>query len=171
MNLLTLRAVEVEDKDKIFYWENDCDNWLVGANYRWLSKYSVEEYIADSQTKDVLSCSQMRLMLKLNLKQKNQAIGCIDLYDIDARNSRAGVGFFVEKEYRNQGFATLALKKMELYCKNILNLHQIHAQVPSNNVVCNKIFQSLEYNLTGTLQDWLKQYNNYTDVNCYQKIF
>ena len=116
---LHLRALEPEDLEALYKWENDTDVWRYGSAMSPYSKYVLRQYIVDAQT-DIFESKQLRFMISLN--QENSRIGTIDLYDFDPLNSRCGVGIYIDPEYRKEGFAKQALILLQKYVFNFFNI-------------------------------------------------
>ena len=77
--ILKLRAVEPDDLEMLYIWENDPQLWLVGNTRQPLSKFALKQYIIDTH-KDIYESRQLRLMIVE--KKNNQTIGTVDLYDL-----------------------------------------------------------------------------------------
>ena len=59
---LRLRALEPEDLDILYKWENDTNLWWVGCTTEPYSRYILKEYIAYSD-KTIYEKKQLRLMI------------------------------------------------------------------------------------------------------------
>jgi len=148
-----LRAVEPNDVDLIFGWENNTANWLNSHTQRPFSRFSIEEHVFSMR--DVYSDKQLRLMIVR--KDNETTIGSVDLFDCDFNHLRAGVGILIEKESdRNQGFAKEALNLLSVYARDVLNLHQLYAEVIENNENSLHLFQNCGYQIIGLRKDWIR---------------
>ncbi|MBR4970205.1 MAG: GNAT family N-acetyltransferase, partial [Paludibacteraceae bacterium] len=98
---LRLRALEPEDVNLLFKWENDYTLWEEGITNVPFSRYELKQYIIN--VKDIFSDRQYRFMIEDCLSQK--AIGTLDLFEFDLMNLRAEVGIYIEKDSRQQGYA------------------------------------------------------------------
>jgi diamine N-acetyltransferase len=103
-------------------------------------------------------------------KSSQSTIGAIDLYDFDPHNRRAGIGIFVIKEFQNKGFAKKSLQLLLHYCKTMLLLHQVYAEVPSKNEISLALFANAGFQQCGVRKDWLLRGQEYEDVVMMQKI-
>ena len=167
---IILRAVELKDCELMYDFENDTHSWTDGITTRFYSAYAIEQYVLNTQNEDIFSSCQTRLMIDVKTANSVKTVGCVDLYDIDAVHSRAGVGIYIAKEQGNNGYASKALDKLYSYASNILNLHQLYAFVAEDNAISNRLFESCNYKLTANLKDWLKKGNKYQNVNVWQRI-
>ncbi len=164
-----LRAVEPQDADLLFKWENDGKNWQVSNTITPFSKRIIEEYV-ESAKQDIFENKQLRLMI--DKAEDNQTIGTIDLFDFEPLHSRAGVGILIhQEEDRAKGYASESLKLMSEYCKNTLIIKQLYCQVSEKNIVSQKLFEKLGYEKTGTLKSWVRTSPmDWESVFIYQKV-
>ncbi|MCF0210512.1 MAG: GNAT family N-acetyltransferase [Bacteroidales bacterium] len=167
---IIMRALEPQDAEKVYEWENDYEQWTNGVNSRFFSLFAIKEYIANQQNEDIFACSQTRNIIELHTNTGKRMIGCVDLYDIDARHSKAGVGIYIDSKERGKHYATKSLELLEKYAANILCLHQLYAFVIEDNTASNSLFTSAGYSLNATLKNWVRVKDNFKNVNVYQKI-
>ena len=166
---IKLRALEPEDLDLLYKWENDTGLWIHGNNLSPYSKLTLRQYITDSQSQDIYQSKQLRLMI-IN-KSDDQTIGTIDLYDFDIRNSKIGIGILIHEKARNKSFATMTIELIKNYVFSFLNIHQIYAYVSCKNEASIKLFNKVGFKDYGLLKDWIYVSNKeYQDVYIYQLI-
>lgn len=158
---IRLRALEPEDLDVLYRWENDPDLWTYGNTLAPYSKFALREYIAESR-QDIFLTRQLRLMIML--KEGNKTVGTIDLYDFDPMNLRAGVGILLDQEYRNKGLGVQALLLIQQYAFEFLILKQLFAYIPQSNIHSIKLFAKCNYKQAGILQAWIKCRDTFDDV-------
>ena len=91
-DIIKLRALEVEDVDILYRWENDPNVWKVSGTMAPFSKYILRRFI-EEQRYDIFETRQMRLVIES--KSSGKPVGTIDLFDIDPYNRRAGVGVLI----------------------------------------------------------------------------
>ena len=166
-DILFLRSPEPEDLEALYRWENDTDVWKYSSAISPYSKYILRQYIEDAQT-DIFQSKQLRFMIVLHHNHK--AIGTIDLYDFDALNSRSGVGIYVDKEWRQKGYASQAMHLLQQYAFNFLKLNQLYAVIPESNKTSLDLFQKSDFLKTGVLQQWVSNNNTFEDAIIVQKI-
>ena len=156
-----LRAVEPEDMDIMYEMENDPSMWDISNFTVPYSRYVLRQYIEGSQC-DVFADKQLRLMM---VRKSDQCIlGTIDITDFVPLHSRGEVGIAVHKEYRQQGYATDALKLLCEYAFDFLSLSQLYAHVTTDNDVCVKLFTSCGFVQCGLLKNWLQVEGCYKDA-------
>lgn len=159
---IVLRAVEPEDLEILYRWENSTVLWYHGNTLAPYSKLVLRQYINDSLEMDIYQSKQLRLMI--DLVEEKVTIGTIDLYDIDAHNRRAGIGILIDDDYRRRGFAKQALELMSNYAFDFLYLHQIYAYIAQNNTNSISLFEKAGYQSVGVLKDWLQRGEEFEDV-------
>jgi Acetyltransferases, including N-acetylases of ribosomal proteins len=160
-NHIYLRAPEPEDLDILYKWENDSTLWKFGSTLSPISKFTLKEYIANSNL-DIFEAKQLRLMIIL--KDSKQPIGTIDLFDFDPFHRRAAIGILVDASVQKQGMGTETLELIKNYCFKFLQLHQIYAHVPSANTPSLHLFDKCGFIRNGLLREWLNTGNGYEDV-------
>ena len=165
---LRLRALETEDIELLYKWENDSSLWEFGNTLAPFSRSVLEEYIRDSRL-DIYSVRQLRLMIELK-SADNAAVGTVDLYDFDPHHSRAGIGILIDPLYQNRRVAAQALELIEAYAFGFLHLHQLYAYVPNANEASVKLFCKSGYESAGVLKEWLFVGEGWKDVTVFQKI-
>lgn len=164
---IKLRALEPEDLVFLFSTENDSDFWEVSSTQTPFSKNILKQYLENAH-QDIYEAKQLRLVI-VDVKNENN-IGLIDLFDFNPQHRRAGIGILILKKYQNKGYAAEALKLFINYAFKKLNLHQIYANIPYDNLKSISLFKKLGFNKIGTKKDWIISDNLFKDVNLYQLI-
>ena len=167
-NQIQLRAVEPEDLDILYKWENSTALWIHGNTLAPYSKLVLRQYINDTLSMDIFQSKQLRLMV--DLLDENTTIGTVDLYEIDAHHRRAGIGILIDENHRQKGYAYQALKLMEEYAFSFLYLHQLFAYISTGNRKSVNLFEKAGYKEVGVLQDWIQRGETFEDVHLLQII-
>ena len=166
-NHIRLRAIEPEDIDVLYGWENDTDLWQYGATTAPFSRFVISEYLINSK-QDIYQNRQLRLMIEL--KASGTAIGTIDLYDFEPLHRRAGIGILIDKAHRRKGFALQTLALIERYCFEFLKMNQLYAFIPEQNKNSIALFKKAGFCQSGVLKKWLMVGYGFEDVLIVQKI-
>jgi len=154
-----LRALETEDLEKLYEWENAPENWIVSNTITPFSKYTLAKFIENS-SQDIFESKQQRLMIIL--KENDEAIGAIDLFDFDPFHLRAGIGIIIgDKKYRKKGLATEALEVIISYAGKTLLLKQLYCNITEDNQDSLKLFIEKSFVITGQKKDWIKTSNGW----------
>jgi len=165
-DIVYLRALEPEDLEVLYKWENDTRLWIHGNSLSPYSKLALRQYISDAQAQDIYQAKQLRLMI--TLKSNDETIGTVDLYDFDIRNSKAGVGILIDEKWRNLNYAYKVLEIIKVYVFTFLKLHQLYAYIAIDNISSIKLFEKAEFEKSGILKDWISNNSTYQNVYVYQ---
>jgi len=165
--IIILRALEPEDLDFLFFTENNSDFWEVSSTQTPFSKFILKKYLANAQ-QDIYEARQLRLVIVNTATNEN--VGFIDLFDFNPQHQRAGIGILILKEYQNKGFASEALKMITEYAFSTLNLHQVYANIPTDNRKSIALFEKLKFIKIGSQKDWILSDGSFKDVHLYQLI-
>lgn len=161
---INLRVAEPEDAELIYGWENDRSVWRVSGTHVPYSRFQIEQFLLSNN--DLTSQKQLRLMIDLN--ETGQSIGCIDIFDYDAFNGRAGLGILIDEEFRQQGYAKAVLALcIEYLFKNVM-LHQVYCSIDETNHESQQLFTSQGFTLCGHRKDWIRTAEGYLDELEYQ---
>jgi diamine N-acetyltransferase len=174
--LIHLRAMEPEDIELLYKWENDGSVWSVSGTVTPFSRYTLEKFVATAHD-DIYTTKQLRLMIDLLEKDGDgetievKSIGCIDLFDFDPHHLRAGIGVLIaDKADRGNGYASEALQLMIDYCFDTLNLHQVYTNITTDNEHSKSLFKKFGFEVTGLKQDWIYSKGRYLDEFTLQLI-
>jgi diamine N-acetyltransferase len=165
-NLCRLRALEPEDLDAMYGWENDTDSWRVSGTVAPFSRHVLSRLI-DEQQFDIYATRQMRLVIET---LDGSAVGAVDMFEFDPQNLRAGVGIIVAPPYRNQGFALDALQTLERYVRDVLRMHQLWCSVGADNDASLALFRKAGYAECGRRKEWILTPNGAIDEVLMQKL-
>lgn len=165
--IIALRALEPEDKNLLYEWENDTALWKVSETLIPFSKFILEQFINES-TKDIYEAKQLRLVICM--KENGAAIGAVDLFEFDPFHLRCGVGIVITAQHRNKGYATKALELTKKYAFNILKLHQLYCNISENNKQSLALFQGVGFKITGRREQWLKNDEQWENLCLLQLI-
>lgn len=150
---IQLRALEPSDLDKLYLWENDTDLWTTGETITPFSNFQLEQYIAAEN--DLYTNKQIRLMI--DLIQKKETIGCIDLFEFNPFHLRAGLGILIyPREYRRKGYALEAINIMKDYAFDTLGINQLHCSVAANNTASLACMQRANFEICGIRKQWYR---------------
>jgi diamine N-acetyltransferase len=160
-----LRAMEPQDVDLLYKWENDPHIWHVSNTYIPFSKHFLISFINNSGN-DLFADKQLRLMI-VNSKINNVS-GTLDFFEFDPMHRRAGIGILIDEKYRNRGYASEAVELAVRYAFTFLNMHQLFVHVTSDNPHSIKLFTKAGFQETGVKRDWLLVENKWKDVHFLQ---
>lgn len=152
---IQLRALEPEDVDILYKWENDPSIWHLSNTITPFSKFTLKKYLEQAHL-DIFEAKQLRLIIQK--KSDNTVIGAIDLFDYDPLHHRAGVGILIgNPDDRNQGFASEALQTLREYAFETLSMKQLYCNICEDNKESLNLFIKQGYVITGHKKDWIKK--------------
>src|SRR3989338_11129118 len=85
-------------------------------------------------------------------KEIKKAVGIVDLYDINKKDKKAKIGFWIGKNYRGKGLTYEAVKSVLDLAFNKLNLNKVSADVLVDNKASNKLLEKLGFRKVGVMK-------------------
>jgi diamine N-acetyltransferase len=158
MNMLAhhqviLRALEPEDLDVVYRWENDTSIWHLSGTLVPYSRFILRKYLENAD-RDIFEMKQLRLIIEE--KAESKPVGAIDLFDFDPYHRRAGIGILIaEKTDRGRGYARESLELLMNYAFEILKLHQLWCNIASRNTESLQLFKAAGFTVIGEKREWL----------------
>lgn len=165
---ITLRALEPDDVELLYYWENQSEIWRVSNSTAPVSKYVLANYIKNSD-KDIWDVKSQRLVID---NAEKEAVGTIEMFDFEPYHSRAGIGVLVfSEENRRHGIAKQAITIFENYILNTVGVTMLYANVAADNEASIALFKKLNYEIAGIRKRWLRvDADRWSDEIMFQKI-
>ena len=165
---ICLRALEPEDVELMYRWENDASVWAVSGTIAPFSRHQLQRFL-DEQQFDLQQTRQQRLIIET--RTEGRAVGALDLFEIDLLNRRAGVGILIaEPEDRGRGYGADALEAVARYAREVLGLNQLWCNVGANNKASRVLFQACGYAECGLKQQWLWSADGWQDEVMLQRF-
>ena len=163
-----LRALEPEDLEFIYAVENNENIWEVSSTQTPYSKFLISQYLENAQ-QDIYESKQLRLAICK--KEIFDPIGLIDLFDFDPKNKRAGIGIIIQNDFdRQNGYGKEALSLLINYAFHQLQLHQLFANIDTENVASLALFTTFGFEKIGIKKDWNYTNNAFHDEILFQLI-
>jgi diamine N-acetyltransferase len=163
-----LRALEPNDLEFVYAMENDQSIWEVSNTQTPYSRFLVKQYLENAQ-QDIYEAKQLRLAICQD--EDFPALGLIDLFDFDPKNNRAGIGIVIQgQENRKQNIGSEALAVLIRYAFYHLNLHQLYANIGTENEASLALFAKFGFEKIGTKKDWILVNGQYQDEAIFQLI-
>lgn len=164
---ITLRALEPNDLELLYLWENNADVWRVSNTHTPLSKFALANYIK-SNDRDIWETKEMRLIIE---DENHLPLGTVELFDFDPYHGRAGVGIIVyDASQRRKGIASEAMEIIMSYALTELGLAQLYANIAASNEPSLQLFHKLGFELVGIKKRWLKTPAGWDDEHMLQKF-
>lgn len=162
-----LRALEQGDLDFLYELENNTDVWEVSGTIAPYSKNVLQLYL-DNAYRDLYDVKQLRLVI---CSQEHLKLGLIDLFDFEPTHKRAGMGIIiVDEKQRNKGIGAEAISLLCSYVFEVLDLHQVYANILEENEASLHLFKKLGFVQVGIKKDWVRSRDRYKNEVLLQKI-
>lgn len=165
--IIVLRALEPEDVEILYNWENDMALWPVSNTVAPFSKHQLKQYVQHARL-DVFQTKQLRLIIEII--GDGTMVGMIDLFDYDPFHRRGGIGIVIHANFRGRGLAAQALTLFTSYLFNHLGLKQVYASISSSNIASINLFTRAGFEQTGLRKAWRRSGNVYVDELFFQKL-
>lgn len=167
-DLLRLRSFtdDAADRALLERWMSDSSAWTQSSVYNPLSPEYIRNYIQEN-TDSILSRRELSLVIET--LESGEAVGNLQLHHYDPVSRRAGLGLYIDPEYRRRGYALETVRLTECYAFDRLGLHLLYADVLAGNVPCCRLFDRLGYQLVATLPDWEWADGAWQALNYYTK--
>lgn len=148
--MLKLRKIEPSDLPFLYQWENDATMWADSDTHNPLSRHDLHQYI-ENTTGDIYRDGQLRLIIE---SSEAGIMGCIDLFDFDARNRKAAIGMYIAPEARGKGVGKKAVQQLLDYAFGFLHLRMVYAIISVHNLSCSRIYEQMGFSPSTPLKDW-----------------
>ena len=172
--MIKLRKIEPSDLPFLYQWENDATMWADSDTHNPLSRHDLHQYI-ENTTGDIYRDGQLRLiiedsqLLTLNSQLsytssasdrsseseiRTSILGCIDLFDFDARNRKAAIGMYIAPDARGKGVGKQAVQLLLDYAFGFLYLRMVYAIISVHNTACSHIYEQMGFTPSSPLANW-----------------
>ncbi|WP_430615380.1 GNAT family N-acetyltransferase [Flavobacterium sp. JP2137] len=167
-NLVYLRALEPEDLEFIYQLENQENLWEVSNTQTPYSRFLIHQYLENAH-QDIYESKQLRMVICSN--SSAAPLGLIDLFDFDPKNQRAGIGIVINNpENRLQGVGSEALELLINYAFYHLQLHQLYANISTDNLPSERLFTKFGFSCVGIKKEWNRVGTQRKDEALYQLL-
>ena len=150
--MIKLRKIEPSDLPFLYQWENDATMWADSDTHNPLSRHDLHQYI-ENTTGDIYRDGQLRLIIEES-QLSTKVVGCIDLFDFDARNRKAAIGMYIAPEARGKGVGKQAVQLLLDYVFNFLHLRMVYAIISVHNIACSHIYKQMGFTPSSPLANW-----------------
>ena len=150
--MLRLRKIEPSDLPFLYQWENDATMWADSDTHNPLSRHDLHQYI-EHTTGDIYRDGQLRLIIEES-QLSTKVVGCIDLFDFDARNRKAAIGMYIAPDARGKGVGKQAVQQLLDYAFNFLHLRMVYAIISVHNIACSHIYEQMGFTPSSPLANW-----------------
>jgi len=103
------------------------------------------------------------------LKGTTAIIGTIG-YNSYTTNHKGTIGYDLQTQYWNKGYATEVLQKIIDYGFNQLQVNRIEAEVMQGNIGSEKVLTKLNFKNEGVLRDWMYWNEKHYDMTMFSLL-
>lgn len=163
---IILTALEPEDLELLYTIENDTEMWNIANTNVPYSRYDLRDYLT-TQQHDIYADKQIRFVIRTisdTDRSENRSVGLIDLFDFSFKHKRAEMGVAILAKEQGKGYASEAIRLLQQYCKDTLDLHQIYCVVPITNKPSIAMLRKTGFTEEHILKDWLYSSNGWCDA-------
>jgi diamine N-acetyltransferase len=164
---INLRALEPEDLEFLYTIENNESFWEISHTQTPFSNYILRKYLENAHL-DIFEAKQLRLLIEE--KSTRKRIGMIDLFDFNPQHKRAGIGILIHPHFQQNGFASEALSVFINYAFTHLGLHQLYANITTDNSKSISLFTKHKFTNVGIKKDWILSDGKFKDETLFQLI-
>jgi diamine N-acetyltransferase len=164
---INLRALEPEDLEFLYTIENNESFWEISHTQTPFSNYILRQYLENAHL-DIFEAKQLRLLIEE--KSTKKRIGMIDLFDFNPQHKRAGIGILIHPHFQENGFASEALSVFINYAFTHLGLHQLYANITTDNSKSISLFTKHKFTNVGIKKDWILSDEKFKDETLFQLI-
>jgi ribosomal-protein-serine acetyltransferase len=164
---IELRILEVRDAEEVF---NQVDK-----NREYLSKWL--PWADNSNLEDTKAFIQSELNrfakndgFTSGIFYKNKFVGCLGIHEIDWKNKKTSIGYWIGEEFQGQGIMTAAVKSMINYTFKVLGLNRIEIRACTENLKSRAIPERLGFKHEGTITHAELNKERYFDHEIYGLI-
>lgn len=143
----------MQDLDTLYSWENNKKNWGVSGTTSAFSKETIVKFILSYH--DLIVHKQLRLMIVL--KETNELIGTLDLFEYSQEHHRVGLGVLIgEEKDRKKRYAFEAINLLMANAAEKWGVKQLHASMFTDNEASYQLFLKAEFKEIGIRKNWYK---------------
>lgn len=164
---VALRALEPEDVNILYMWEDEADAWQSRNSSAPYSRRLLRDYL-NNYSADIYANGEVRSMITLH----DEAVGTLDVFNFDPLNGRAEIGVYVDAGHRDSlvGSTAIALA-VEGYAFDVLGLNQVYATVRVDNEGAIAAFAKAGFCKVAVIRQWLKKSRGeYSDAVIMQRL-
>jgi diamine N-acetyltransferase len=144
---VSIRVINVSDFELLKQIELDVSNKKYSDLNEQLNEDVLFSFINSNH--DIYSHNQ----LKFTILENNKRAGFVDLYEVDFKKNRAGIGIIILPEYRRRHIATSAINEV-IKWSNKIGISHYFAEVEKSNISSLHLFEKAGFHQVKETQDY-----------------
>ncbi|MGM0881277.1 MAG: GNAT family N-acetyltransferase [Bacillota bacterium] len=161
---LTLRLLEAGDAEALELLINDHDIARTTLNIPYPYPKGAAEAFIHRRTEAAQNGDGFSFAI-IN-KESNEFMGSIGM-QLDKKNNRAELGYWLGKRFWNQGYVTEGVKRIAQYGFEELKLNKIHAAAMTKNPASSNVMKKIGMQYEGTFRQHFLKWDVYEDISYY----
>lgn len=167
---LVLKDVTMKDAKSIAENANDKLNWYFTESMPYpYSLQDAKKYIK-SCIKKQKEKPRKSYSFGIYLKSEKKVVGMIDVFRIDRTHKKAGIGYWIGKNYRKFGLMSEAEKTILDFAFNKLKLNKIKGEAMIENKGSNALFKKFGFRKIGIGREELIKRGKKKDVYIWELL-
>lgn len=162
---LILRKIKAEDYKQMY------ENWACREEcsrfFPWSAATDIEVYKNRVLTWVDSYKDDFYFNWLIELKEPKEAIGIINLHDVDTEHRSAETSYILAPEHWGKGLMTEALKCVLRYAFEALELNRVGADVFEGNVASEKVLEKCGFQREGIAKEKYEKDGMYFDATLY----
>ncbi len=106
----------------------------------------------------------------IETKDTKKLIGTCGFSVFDPQNKKVEIGYVLNPEFHNKGYATECVKCIIDYAFNELDMHRIEVRIMDGNTASERVIQKLGFKLEGTSTDEMLIKGDFKTIHHYALI-
>lgn len=157
---IKLRAVELDDVEKLAKWRSNPDVYEYFYEYEPLSTIQQKKWLEKE-----LENKENKFFIVSTLD--GEAVGTVGFVDIDWRNRKAEWGriLIAEQKYRKDGYGSEVLILILEYAFEHLNLNKLYCEALVSNQKAIALYKKFGFKEDGRLRSHIYKQGKYVDVS------
>lgn len=127
---LFIRPVTIDDKNEIFEYRRDKE---INKYQGWIPEKIEDVEVFIGKVSKQINVPETWFQFAIVDKETQRLVGDLGIHFIDFENKQVEIGFTLNKDFQNRGFATESVKKVIDYLFNDLNKHRIITSIDPGN--------------------------------------
>ena len=164
---LIIRPFVIDDSEMVYECCNDFEVVKTTLGLPWPYTKEIAEKWISKKDGEIKSGSSYELGICFKENPK-KIIGCVALMGTNSLAKKAELGYWIKREFWNQGIATEAAKAIIDYGFNVLNLNSIYARYFDINPASGKVMEKCGMKFVGTFRQHEYRFEKFYNIKCYE---
>jgi ribosomal-protein-alanine N-acetyltransferase len=161
---LILRKLTLDDAQDMFEYAQDTEIARLGL---WDPFYVLQDSVNDINEALEGYASGKMITWAMEHKEDQKMIGRLGFGQYQPADSRADVGYAMNRRYWGKGYATEAIRRVVRFGFEVMNLNRIGAVVLPENIASIRVLEKAGLKFEGVRREFAFIGGKYYDLHCY----